>query len=403
MKKYFRIGILLFVLSISFYSCKKEDYTGHSKMNFTAPNVASVTVTHMGEGTVTQSGNSYTIEETSIGDDGELFDVMVTVDNAVGYDTYIDLTDISGVFSGIDYTAERVKITATETVGHGSITILKSGDIEEEETATFKVNNESPNVNGGEEFSFTVTDDYINDDFIVNFSWAMPFDHDDFDPLGVSGNYEDIDVDFLVLDSSFNDTGNYSGATGGEPEHVSFAGMPDGQYYIMTNIYDNPFSAYGFGDNIPISVSYQQDFFYEQTSFNHNLAMNSNMGTGDVGIIAVVTKENGYEYTIEPFHTCDYVLDMHDSYGDGWNGAYITTEITFGGSTMYNDYGLSSGDSGQHIIPVANGADINFYFTGGSWDSEITFEIYDPNGTLIVEAGPDPADGLLYSGNNTCP
>ncbi len=94
-----------------------------------------------------------------------------------------------------------------------------------------------------------------------------------------------------------------------------------------------------------------------------------------------------------------YTLSMVDSYGDGWNGAFVTVDID-GSTTDYDvDTAPDGGDNaatGIAIINVPNGTtSVGFSFTGGAWDSEITFTITSEHGNTIASAGPSPEDGAI--------
>ncbi len=97
--------------------------------------------------------------------------------------------------------------------------------------------------------------------------------------------------------------------------------------------------------------------------------------------------------------TCDWTIDMHDAYGDGWNNAMITFDIE---GTM-SDYTLAAGFEGTTMVPVNDSSNITISYTAGDWDEEVTYEIYDANGVLVHSDGPTPATGVIYTGYNTCP
>ena len=97
---------------------------------------------------------------------------------------------------------------------------------------------------------------------------------------------------------------------------------------------------------------------------------------------------------------CHYVIDMQDSYGDGWNGASIAVSVN--GTTLAT-WGLSSGAAGSDSLETLNGDVVDFSFTGGSWDSEITFQITDPAGNNIYNGGAPSAGSFLnHTSNSTC-
>ena len=105
---------------------------------------------------------------------------------------------------------------------------------------------------------------------------------------------------------------------------------------------------------------------------------------------------------------CDYVINMQDSYGDGWDGS--TVDVTVNGNTVAN-WGLTgtsgpSGSAGTDSISTISGDIVEFSFTnaGSNWDSEITFDITDPSGAVIYANGPAPSVGpfLTDTSNATC-
>lgn len=96
---------------------------------------------------------------------------------------------------------------------------------------------------------------------------------------------------------------------------------------------------------------------------------------------------------------CHYKLYMYDSYGDGWNGAYL--EVTMNGSFVgnYECQGSFTLDS----VYSTTGATMDFIFHSGTWDSEITFTIVDPlNDTLFSGAAPSDLDNLLHTSTSSC-
>ena len=96
---------------------------------------------------------------------------------------------------------------------------------------------------------------------------------------------------------------------------------------------------------------------------------------------------------------CHYKLYMYDSYGDGWNGAYL--EVTMNGSFVgnYECLGSFTLDS----VYSTTGATMDFIFHSGSWDSDITFTIVDPlNDTLFSGAAPSDLDNLLHTSTSSC-
>ena len=97
---------------------------------------------------------------------------------------------------------------------------------------------------------------------------------------------------------------------------------------------------------------------------------------------------------------CYYVIDMQDSWGDGWNGASVTVSVN---GAAVATWGLSSGSSGTDSLETLNGDVVDFSFTSGSYDSEITFQITDPAGNNIYNGGAPSAGSFLnHTSNSSC-
>ena len=101
---------------------------------------------------------------------------------------------------------------------------------------------------------------------------------------------------------------------------------------------------------------------------------------------------------------CNYTVDLHDTWGDGWNGNTLTIEIN-GTSILTN-------------ITVGTGSDANFTFTANAGDlvtiiynqipgsfpdeNEITITSDDIGATVYLDGmeGNDPTGGSFTLGNN---
>jgi len=86
----------------------------------------------------------------------------------------------------------------------------------------------------------------------------------------------------------------------------------------------------------------------------------------------------------------DWIFDLQDSFGDGFNGANISVSIDGEVTTV----DLPSGSEGQVIVNVPDGAStISIIFNSGSFDEEITFQVTSANGNTVVDIGPNPPVG----------
>jgi len=96
---------------------------------------------------------------------------------------------------------------------------------------------------------------------------------------------------------------------------------------------------------------------------------------------------------ITPF-TGDYVIDMQDSWGDGWNGAAIRVTVD-GVPTDYTVSGAQGSANSETATIPSGTATLLFEFISGAWDSEVTFQIYTPSGATGADLGPNPVPGAI--------
>jgi len=83
-----------------------------------------------------------------------------------------------------------------------------------------------------------------------------------------------------------------------------------------------------------------------------------------------------------PPSTGDWIFDMTDAYGDGWNGAFFT--VTLDGPEY--QYSVESGAAQVETLAVPVGSEvISIYFTSGAWDGEIGYTVTAANGNVILE------------------
>lgn len=97
---------------------------------------------------------------------------------------------------------------------------------------------------------------------------------------------------------------------------------------------------------------------------------------------------------------CELRFDLYDTYGDGWNGAYIK---------VYNDetgeehrVELASGQSNEVVLALCPNV-YNIEWVAGEYDSEISFAIYK-NDELIYDSTPvgEPVAGLIMKYELNC-
>ncbi|MCP3929057.1 MAG: T9SS type A sorting domain-containing protein [Bacteroidetes bacterium] len=96
---------------------------------------------------------------------------------------------------------------------------------------------------------------------------------------------------------------------------------------------------------------------------------------------------------------CAYRLELIDSYGDGWNGAFLDIGVN-GVSTTYT---IEEGYSAIFSVLVADGDAISFEYFPGLYEGEVSYILYDPDGFQIFSDGPYPLTGAVFTGTVGCP
>jgi len=98
---------------------------------------------------------------------------------------------------------------------------------------------------------------------------------------------------------------------------------------------------------------------------------------------------------------CDIVIDMQDSYGDGWNGASLKV---YNGADLLGTATIANGTSGQAIITVPDMALISLVWVSGSYDGEISFTVTNGIGiqVYVCELLGAPDAGEFFVFTNVC-
>lgn len=88
----------------------------------------------------------------------------------------------------------------------------------------------------------------------------------------------------------------------------------------------------------------------------------------------------------------EYTIAFTDTYGDGWDGAFITVIID-GVST---DYTIEDGSEGTVMFTVPPGAQsLVLIYTAGNFEGEHIYSITAPDGGVAASDGPGPLAGEI--------
>jgi CotH kinase protein/Secretion system C-terminal sorting domain len=95
---------------------------------------------------------------------------------------------------------------------------------------------------------------------------------------------------------------------------------------------------------------------------------------------------------------CNYKLSMHDSYGDGWDGAtlrVLINNITVGTYRASNFGTLVA-------FSVCNGDSLDLIYTAGAYENENSYQLQDSSWNIIFHDGTTPATGNVFSSIGNC-
>ena len=98
-------------------------------------------------------------------------------------------------------------------------------------------------------------------------------------------------------------------------------------------------------------------------------------------------------------NTCFVIVEMSDSYGDGWNGNRL--RVSFDDGTPAVDLTLESGASGTETLEIGRGVHVTLTWINGSYAYECSFVMKYEDGTVIYQSG-SLSGGVLHEFDCNC-
>ncbi len=98
--------------------------------------------------------------------------------------------------------------------------------------------------------------------------------------------------------------------------------------------------------------------------------------------------------------SCNVMVYMHDSYGDGWNGAQL--DVVQGGITK-GSFTIPSGNSFVGNVKACQGDSLQLFWTSGNYDSEASFEVVGLGGDTLYTSSALTSGLLATTDTVTCP
>ena len=148
-------------------------------------------------------------------------------------------------------------------------------------------------------------------------------------------------------------------------------------------------------DTVTINADYASSGSYSLTNLPdgpYNVYVRTDCGNNEYSVwrsLSFYINANG----------CMIGINGSDSYGDGWNGGSLA--IVQGGNTVAT-FTLSTGSSASATYPVTGSMPVNFVWSSGSFDSEVSFSIIDGGGATVYSVS-NPSTGTVYTMTDPCP
>ena len=285
-----KIGLVICAILFATACSKKENATDYSTNKFTRTNVtlSSTSPNNFDESAINSNvASTYQITITA------------TLDSPQPIEAVIDLAQVGGTADANDFEAGTIHIPIGETTGSATVKILKTGDIEGEETlyigGTSKANFDVTPFS----HSVTITNDHINDVLDFTMDWAGSYSY------SLGGGAIDVTIDYCSADFDlilFTAAGAYVGyvlGTASCPEEDQLSGLADGSYFLVADLYSNPFSGLNTGQPMPITLNVSQEYFPDTET---EIVFNGYTTDTSSGLQAIATLDvvGGYNYTIIP-------------------------------------------------------------------------------------------------------
>ena len=327
MKNKLKSLAILFVLgSFSFTSCSTDNATGDSTLEVT-PNVTGAISSVTSTLSFAATNNVAEFNENE-------FVYKVTLSAAQSKDIHVKVSQIAGTATtDEDFTFDNeIIIPAYSTMGTGKIKILNDRKVEATEGFTLQIG-DITTANAtvvSKTVSFSISN-YVSTKLDLAFAFDRSFNLGFNNPwtgvLPSSGTVYSLcairyDMDFYLLDASFNDTGNTQAGTSACVEKMSLNGatLANGTYYVVYDIYDdNGLSLISHDPfDIPITVTYGKAGAIDDAVFNQesDYYATSEDGAGSNYVIqfkllnGVFTVQNSLGATLATGRTADNLIKI---------------------------------------------------------------------------------------------
>lgn len=110
-------------------------------------------------------------------------------------------------------------------------------------------------------------------------------------------------------------------------------------------------------------------------------------------------KEKGIGSVMNNRHSCGIIIELFDTWGDGWNDNKL--RFSFDDGTPDIEMTLFTGSSNTETIEIGNGAHVTLSWINGQFPSECSFVVKYENDDVIYTCS-GPSSGVLYEFDCSC-
>lgn len=287
---------------------------------------------------------------------GESVMMDLTLDNV----TDESVSNVSVVLS-----TDHAEVTITDnTVDFPSFAANETLTVEN--AFAFSVTN---NVAANEQIKFNI-EVSVGGEVTANFSFKVPvYDYDL--QLGGTVVLNDDNDNGLLNPGETADLRILVDNAGNELVQMVVGTLSTDYEFVTLNETEKPYSTIGagmmaFADyNLTLDASAPEDFVIPFTLTLTDI-------NGRVTVI-------NFNYR----NACNIIFSLHDSYGDGWQGNYLT--VVYSDGTPTEQMTVNNGSSATYMRELASGSTISLTWHNGQWTSECSFEVTYEDGSVIYQ------------------
>ncbi|MDG1477313.1 MAG: hypothetical protein P8Q14_09210, partial [Vicingaceae bacterium] len=115
--------------------------------------------------------------------------------------------------------------------------------------------------------------------------------------------------------------------------------------------------------------------------------------------LTIVSNASGTGRINELTNKCTYTLNMSDTYGDSWNGAFVSVLID---GVLEGEY-FALGSNSTNVFVAPTGSNVQLNYTAGLYEYENSYTLSDATGTIIFSDGTTPTTGTnVFSTTPSC-